>query len=73
MSDRRFSYTNPEHLWDALLSRQPDLIRSAFTSLDASDQTKALAHLRRMATEEGWHPEQRQSALAAMAALAEDS
>ena len=57
-------------LWDNLLSRQPDLVRAAFASLDAPDQKTILTHLRSMASESGWQPEQKLSAEAAIHALA---
>jgi len=58
-----------ELFWDHILSRQPGLIRTAFASLDKPSQNEVLAHLQRMASEEGWHPEQVNSAQAALAAL----
>lgn len=58
-----------EILWDELLSRQPDKVRSAFSGLDEVEQAAVLAHLRRMASEEAWQPEQRASARAALVAL----
>jgi hypothetical protein len=58
-----------EQLWDALLSREPDRVRSAFATLDKASQRTTLAHLMRMATENDWHPEQRQSAIEALDAL----
>lgn len=58
-----------EVLWNKLLSRNPKQIRAAFAGLDAASQTEVLQHLQRMSTEEGWHPEQRKSAEAALAAL----
>jgi hypothetical protein len=58
-----------EALWIDLLSRQPELIREAFYSLDPSSQKTILAHLKRMVAEPGWQPEQRNSANAALRAL----
>jgi hypothetical protein len=58
-----------ESLWGNLLSRKPELIRAAFDRLNPSEQQSVLAHLNRMASEPGWHPEQRASALAALQAL----
>lgn len=58
-----------ESLWDRLLSREPVLIQSAFTALPANEQAAVLQHLRRMAVEDGWHPEQRLSAEAALHAI----
>ena len=62
-----------ETLWDALLSRQPAQVQAAYAALDPASQQVVLAHLRRMITESGWHPEQIQSAQAALAALGEES
>lgn len=60
------SLTDLESLWDRLLSREPGMIQSAFTALPAAEQAAVLQHLRRMAVEDGWHPEQRLSAEAAL-------
>lgn len=58
-----------EALWDALLSREADLIRQAFNALRAEEKKAILAHLKRMTSEPGWHPEQVASARAALEAL----
>ena len=58
-----------EDLWDELLSRQPELVRTAFSSLDSDERAAVLAHLQRIVSEAGWHPEQRLSAQAALDAL----
>jgi hypothetical protein len=58
-----------EDLWNGLLSRQPELVRAAFSSLDLAERTAVLAHLQRIVNEAGWHPEQRLSAQAALDAL----
>ena len=58
-----------EALWDALLSREADLIRQAFNALRAEEKQAILAHLKRMTSEPGWHPEQVASARAALEAL----
>ena len=58
-----------EILWDDLLSEQPETIRTAFAALDKTDQNMVLTHLERMASEEGWQPGQRRSALAALKAI----
>lgn len=62
---------NIEDLWDALLSRQAQQVRSAFDALNAEQQRAVRAHLQRMADEPGWHLEQRVSARAALEALEE--
>ncbi len=58
-----------EVLWDNLLSRQPELIREAFTKLEPADQGAVLNHLQSMVSEPGWLPEQRLSAQAAIDVL----
>jgi len=58
-----------ELLWDDLLSRQPERIKSAYASLDTASRKSVLIHLQHMADEAGWQPEQRLSALAAIQAL----
>jgi len=68
MTDRPIS-NNPEDLWERILSRQADQIQAAFSSLTPHEQTAVLAHLHRMAEEDGWQIEQRLSARAALLAL----
>ena len=64
--------TDPlEDLWDKILSRQPEQIRIAFMSLRSDEQQSVLTHIKHMATDPGWHPEQRISAQAAIEALKE--
>ena len=58
-----------ETLWDGLLSRQPEQVRAAYASLDEMGKEAVLAHLECMASEVGWHPEQRLSAQVALEAL----
>jgi hypothetical protein len=58
-----------ETLWDHLLSRQSDLIRATYQSLSPAEQHNVLAHLQRMVSEPGWHPEQVASAQTALEAL----
>lgn len=62
-------YFDIETLWDHLLSRQPALIQTAYQSLTPTEQNDVLAHLQRMISEDGWHPEQVQSAQAAVNAI----
>ena len=65
--------TDPlERFWDAVLSRQPRRIRAAVRTLDPPARAALIAHLQRMANEEGWHPEQRASAQAALAVIMKD-
>jgi hypothetical protein len=58
-----------EKLWDDLLSRQPEKVRSAFFSLTDAEQAAVLAHLQRMASEAAWQPELRASARSALVTL----
>lgn len=58
-----------EDIWDRILSRQPGQILTAFRELDQASQQTVLDHLRRMASEDGWHPEQVKSAAAALSVL----
>ena len=63
------SISDLDNLWDFLLSRQPEQVRSAFLSLPEDERQLVVAHLQRMASEPGWHPEQVISARAALLAL----
>lgn len=72
MSEDPTLFPNIENLWDALLSRQAEQVQTAFRSLDGEQQQAVYAHLQRMASETGWHPEQRLSAQAALDALEAD-
>ncbi|OGO36351.1 MAG: hypothetical protein A2W35_03325 [Chloroflexi bacterium RBG_16_57_11] len=58
-----------EYLWEALLSRRSGQVQVAFNSLDEERKAAVYSHLQRMASEPGWHPEQRLSAQAALDAL----
>jgi len=58
-----------ERLWGALLSGQPEEIRSAFSGLDTETKKAVLNHLRHMTQEEGWLPQQKQSAQTALEVL----
>jgi hypothetical protein len=62
-------FFSEEDFWDAILSRQPALIRKACETLSEEERQALLAHLRRMTSEPGWHPEQTASALAALQAF----
>jgi hypothetical protein len=59
----------PEAIWGELLSRQPERIRAAALGLTDEGREAVIAHLRRMASEEGWAEGQRASARAALGAL----
>jgi hypothetical protein len=60
---------NLSYLWDRLLSRKGELIQEAYNELDIKEKEAVLAHLKRMANEESWHPEQQKSAQEAIKAL----
>ena len=60
---------SPEDFWDNLLSREKARIEAAFQGLDPQSQQAVREHLKRMVTEEGWHPLQRNSAQAALDVL----
>lgn len=60
---------NIEQLWDDILSRQAELVRSAIGRLSEEERDAVTNHLQRMAEGPGWHPEQRASAQAALEAL----
>lgn len=58
-----------EKLWDNILSRNPERIHKTFTSLDESSRTEIINHLKKMAFESGWNPEQIKSAKVALEVL----
>lgn len=63
-----------EKFWGEVLSRDPQRILKAMDSLEDDQEREAIiAHLRRMATEEGWAEPQRISAESALTALGIDS
>jgi len=55
-----------ENLWEVMLSRNPARIIAVFQALSEEDQTLVFQHLKLMATDKGWHPEQRFSADSAL-------
>jgi len=59
----------PEDFWADILSADPGRVRRAFDRLAPDDAQRVRAHLRRMATEDGWQPAQRERAQAALRAL----
>ena len=70
--DKQLNTTDPEDLWDQLLSREAAQVQSAFASLAPEEQDFVLTHLYRMVEEAGWHLEQRLSARAALIALSKN-
>ena len=63
--------SNLERIWDQLLSRDPQLIKTTFAGLDKESQQTVLVHLKEMTTGAGWHPEQAKSATVALEAILE--
>jgi hypothetical protein len=57
-------------LWGDVLSRDPARILLALDGLTEAERAGVVSHLRRMASEDGWSEGQRESSLAALAALA---
>ena len=55
-----------EEFWDYMLSREPEKITIAFQALSKEEQKNVQNHLKSMAFEDGWLPEQRASAQAAL-------
>ena len=55
-----------EEFWDHLLSGEPKRVRDAFSVLDENEKQAVVEHLRRMVSEAGWQPGQRDSARAAL-------
>lgn len=66
MMDENFDI---EILWEDLLSQQSNRIRAAFDLLTPAEQVKILQHLRRMTTDQGWHPAQVAAARTALEIL----
>ncbi|HEX2981454.1 MAG TPA: hypothetical protein VHO48_14400 [Anaerolineaceae bacterium] len=58
-----------QDFWDNLLSEEPERIRAAYATVEEALRPAVLAHLQRMVSEDGWHPQQRASARAALDAL----
>lgn len=57
---------NLDQFWEDLLSQDPARIRHAWGELNDQEAAAVVAHLQRMATEEGWQPEQQAAAAAAL-------
>ena len=60
---------DPERFWAEILSADSERIHRVFDRLSADDAPSVIAHLERMATENGWQPAQRERARAALRAL----
>lgn len=63
------SFLSPEELWDAILSRETTRIHETWRHLNREERSSLLAHLERMVSEDGWHPEQVLSAQSALDAI----
>jgi hypothetical protein len=59
----------PEDFWADILSADPKRVRRTFDRMQADEAVRVRAHLRRMATEDGWQPMQRDNARAALRAI----
>lgn len=66
MMDENFDI---EIFWDDLLSQQSARIQAAFDLLSPAEKVKILQHLRRMTTDQGWHPNQVAAARTALEIL----
>ena len=60
-----------EQLWETLLSCDPSLIQRTYKLLAENEKKSVKNHLIKMATETGWHLEQKRSAQAAIDAIME--
>lgn len=56
-------------LWTEILSREPARTKATFQQLTSAEKISVRAHLIKMTTEEGWHPEQVRSASLALEAI----
>jgi hypothetical protein len=61
---------SPESFWSEILSEDPARVPGALRVLGETERQAALAHLRRMAEEEGWSEAQSRRARAALALTA---
>ena len=62
--------SNPfELFWTEILSREAERVLSAYAPLAEDEKAHVIAHLKEMASGDGWHPEQVISASAALEAL----
>ena len=65
------NHLSVEQLWDNLLSREIEKIKSSFQHLNQSVRIAVIEHLNRMTIEDGWHLEQKKSAQIALQAIKE--
>jgi len=62
-------FSDPERFWAEILSADSERIHRVFNRLSPNDAPSVIAHLERMANEDGWQPAQRERARAALHAL----
>ena len=53
---------NQEDLWSALLSEEKEKIINFRNGLEPTEFAFIIDHLKKMTTEDGWHPSQKRSA-----------
>lgn len=63
--------TDPESIWDGILSRNPTLIKKTWLRLSQEEQRTILDHLIDMANKTGWMNQQTASAKIAIDVIAE--
>jgi hypothetical protein len=68
---KKNDHLSVEQLWDNLLSREIETIKSSFQHLNQSNRIAVIEHLNRMTTEDSWHPEQKKSAQITLQAIEE--
>jgi hypothetical protein len=57
------------NVWEMILSRQPEIIKKIFDSLDDEEKNSVMDHLLKMKSGSGWQPGQRESARTALDAI----
>ena len=62
-----------DQLWEELLCGDAARVRRAWDDLTDNEAQAVLAHLREMRDGEGWQPDQRQAAVAALRAIEEQA
>jgi hypothetical protein len=65
------AFSDPEIIWENLLSGEENLVGEIFESLDFSERGAVLEHLKRMVNEPGWQPSQQLAAQKALSILDE--
>lgn len=63
--------TNPDWIWDGILSRNAALIKKTWLKLDEAEQRAVLGHLIDMANKPGWMSQQTASAKIAINVISE--